>query len=53
MGQHEPEQELEQGREKERAQIMKQMYDSGMTAEVIATILKMSVEDVHGILRLS
>ncbi|MGG5741915.1 Rpn family recombination-promoting nuclease/putative transposase [Bacillus cereus group sp. IBL03679] len=50
---HAREQGLEQGREKERAQIIKQMHDSGMTAEVIATILKMSVEDVHDILLLS
>ncbi|WP_255302475.1 Rpn family recombination-promoting nuclease/putative transposase [Bacillus toyonensis] len=42
----------EQGREEERAQIIRQMHDSGMTAEVIATILKMNVEEVRRILRL-
>ncbi|MGG1148190.1 hypothetical protein [Bacillus wiedmannii] len=43
----------EQGLEKGRGQIIQQMYDSGMTSEGIATILKMSVEAVHRILHLS
>ncbi|PEP93143.1 hypothetical protein CN585_27120 [Bacillus toyonensis] len=44
---------LEKGREEERTQIIQQMYDSGMTPQVIANIVKLAVEEVQRILRLS
>ncbi|PEP93407.1 hypothetical protein CN585_27115 [Bacillus toyonensis] len=43
----------EEGREEERTQIIQQMYDSGMTPQVIANIVKLAVEEVQRILRLS
>ncbi|OQR53444.1 Rpn family recombination-promoting nuclease/putative transposase [Bacillus sp. CDB3] len=44
---------IEKGREEERTQIIQQMYDSGMTPQVIANIVKLTVEEVQCILQLS
>lgn len=44
---------LEQGREEERTQIIQHMYESGMSPQVIANIVKLTVEEVQRILRLS
>ncbi|MED2777459.1 Rpn family recombination-promoting nuclease/putative transposase [Bacillus thuringiensis] len=44
---------LEQGREEERLQIIQHMYESGMSPQVIANIVKLTVEEVQRMLRLS
>ncbi|MCQ6531096.1 Rpn family recombination-promoting nuclease/putative transposase [Bacillus mycoides] len=44
---------IEKGREEERTQIIQQMHEGGMTPQNIATIVKMTVEEVQRILHLS
>ncbi|WP_144519834.1 Rpn family recombination-promoting nuclease/putative transposase [Bacillus thuringiensis] len=44
---------LKRGREEERTQIIKQLHDNGMSAQIIADNLQMTLEEVQRILRLS
>ncbi|PEO37651.1 hypothetical protein [Bacillus wiedmannii] len=49
---HVREEGLEEGRINERSQIIKQMYDSGITPQTIANTVNVTLEEVQRILRL-
>ncbi|WP_142306347.1 Rpn family recombination-promoting nuclease/putative transposase, partial [Bacillus wiedmannii] len=44
---------IEKGLKQGKAQIIKQLYDNGMSPQTIADNLKMTIEEIHHILRLS
>ncbi|MEX0418509.1 ATPase, partial [Bacillus sp. C30] len=44
---------IEKGLKQGKAQIIKQLYDNGMSPQTIADNLKMTIEEIHHILRLA